>query len=744
MPESEPQDAARSPATQADHRNPFRLSSRTLLLEYLLLAALVGLFVWRALIPAWSYVQSDFPNYYLAARLYRRGYALDRVYEWIWFQRQKDHAGLENPLATYAPVTLPSIVPVLPFSSFTLLTAKRCWMVLDLILLGLAGILAHQLTGLGARRIALLTFLCIFPLRTNFFGGQQHILVFTMLTLAACLYFSRRPLSSGVVLALAAALKIYPALFVVYFLRKRQWRALAGLALGGLGVAALSLWLFGYEANRAYVWEVLPRAMRGETVDPYHANWQSVTALLRRLFIFEPVLNRQPLVHWPTAYAILQPLWQALLFVPFLWLISSTRDDVAREKLEWGCYVALLLVLSPNPASYHFCALILTVALVVSYLLGRGLKVHAGILAVLYGVASISHFRWMVKDPSGWKNFLGFPRLYSALVLALFLLWILVTSSSQTLRSRFRSRETLAFACLFLGIVLVGTWSNLRHLQGQFTNYEARVVVTPASLLATQPAVGGTENLCTALTGDGFRLRKLADGSLTHLDFDADAFHPTLAQNGTEGWVELSSTRSRIVRFPLSGPLPPANQLLVEVEDGEQPVVSPDGRWLLFIREHQGRGSLWIKDLRPEETTVPSAVERRLAGDEFNVLEAAFFSDSRGVMFSARPETQPELFSVGVEGKSRVIPAMPDSGWPAARYPAFSPDGAWLAFSGYQRGSWQLCVTKVGSGEVRQLTRGECNSITPAWLPDSHTLIYATDCGRGLGLTALARIQAVP
>jgi Tol biopolymer transport system component len=44
------------------------------------------------------------------------------------------------------------------------------------------------------------------------------------------------------------------------------------------------------------------------------------------------------------------------------------------------------------------------------------------------------------------------------------------------------------------------------------------------------------------------------------------------------------------------------------------------------------------------------------------------------------------------------------------------------------------------SAVERQLTEGECNSISPAWTPDSKELIYATDCGRGVGLTALARM----
>jgi Tol biopolymer transport system component len=44
----------------------------------------------------------------------------------------------------------------------------------------------------------------------------------------------------------------------------------------------------------------------------------------------------------------------------------------------------------------------------------------------------------------------------------------------------------------------------------------------------------------------------------------------------------------------------------------------------------------------------------------------------------------------------------------------------------------------------RSLTDNDCNSTAPAWYPDSKRLVYATDCARGYGLTALSRITAVP
>jgi Tol biopolymer transport system component len=79
----------------------------------------------------------------------------------------------------------------------------------------------------------------------------------------------------------------------------------------------------------------------------------------------------------------------------------------------------------------------------------------------------------------------------------------------------------------------------------------------------------------------------------------------------------------------------------------------------------------------------------------------------------------------------------------SARYPAISPDGEWLAFSCGQRGAWQIHVMNLHTREQVQLTKADCNSVTPVWTLDSKNLIYATDCGRGLGLTALAGLTVV-
>jgi Tol biopolymer transport system component len=79
-----------------------------------------------------------------------------------------------------------------------------------------------------------------------------------------------------------------------------------------------------------------------------------------------------------------------------------------------------------------------------------------------------------------------------------------------------------------------------------------------------------------------------------------------------------------------------------------------------------------------------------------------------------------------------------------ARYPAVSPDGKWLVYSELRRGSWNLRLRDRSTGKSLPLTDAPCNAIQASWEPDSRTILFASDCGRAVGLTALYRRQAVP
>ena len=153
--------------------------------ERLILLILIATFSVKAFLPAWQHLNSDFPNYYLIARLYRAGYPLERVYDWTWLQRQKDHEGIERNHVSFIPSTLPSALAVLPVSSLPPLQAKRWWLVANLAFLLLSLLLLSRMTRMGWIRVALLAFLAFVPLRENFLLGQMHILVLLLITIAA-------------------------------------------------------------------------------------------------------------------------------------------------------------------------------------------------------------------------------------------------------------------------------------------------------------------------------------------------------------------------------------------------------------------------------------------------------------------------------------------------------------------------------------------------------------------------------
>jgi Glycosyltransferase family 87/WD40-like Beta Propeller Repeat len=723
------------------------------LLQHLFLVILVATFASKGLVPAWRQLNSDFPNYYLVARLYRAGYPLERVYDWTWFQRQKDHQGIDQGLVSFIPSTLLSGLAVAPWSSLPPLEAKHRWLVLNLAFLLLAGFLLVRMTKLGWERATLLIFLAFIPLRNNFLFGQMHVVVLLLITVAAWLFFRDSQFLSGISLAAAAALKIYPALFLIYFVWKRQWRAVIGLITGLAIVAAVSLYLFGTDACLVYVRQVLPAGLRGETLDPYNPAWNSWTALLRRLFIAEPELNPLPVAHLPWLYAVLQPLIHTFIFVVFMWAIGSKKRDPQGTKIEWAIFLFLLLFLSSQPGSYHFVALILTAALVVDYLLAQRRVIQAGIAIAIYTLIGAPLIRFSWAAPAGWQNLLFFSRLAWMCSFGALLLWILIPRSGPSLRERFNLKSSMVAACAVIMISAAGFIATRQHLRGQFENYNSRIATTPGGLLASDPAITSSGILFTTMTPTGYTIRRVQDGKPANISgMSGDVLHPTASDDANLIIAELSTRNtSRIVRFSwyASGqdravPTEIVEAEIVEAEDAQEPVSSRDGKFLAFLRPVNGRNSLWVQtigaiadDSRPREPVAP----REITGVGYDVHEVAFLPDHR-LIFSSKRNGHFALYMAGQSAKSETEELRTPNC--SARYPAISPDGRWMAFSCEQAGAAQLHVTDLAGKRELQLTTADCNSISPAWTADSKRLVYATDCGRGLGLTALAQLTVFP
>jgi Tol biopolymer transport system component len=285
-----------------------------------------------------------------------------------------------------------------------------------------------------------------------------------------------------------------------------------------------------------------------------------------------------------------------------------------------------------------------------------------------------------------------------------------------------------------------GMFGTFRHFRGQFATYSRRLVVIPGSLLAAAPAVSARGVLFTGMSSGKYATGWWQGDSVTWISAMHDAFHPTVSSGVGALWLESASADSRIVRLPLNQT---SSSHAITLTGGEQPVISSDGKWLVFVRETQGRGSLWLREIGADSTaaSLPEP-ERQLSPGALDVLEATFAPDDRVVFSAQSKEKVPELFVISALANTGAQSKLYVPG--PARFPAISPDGQWMAFSRREGTAWKLWVLRTDTGETRRLSDADCNSISPAWFPDSKRLVYATDCGRGLGLAALCWMQAVP
>ena len=675
--------------------------------EWILGAALIAIFLVRGFFPGWRSLNTDFPNYYVAAALHRRGVPLDRAYEWIWFQRQKDRLGVDVPLVGFMPNPPICAAPILPLALLPPLAAKRAWLILNFGFLILALQMLHRVTSLPYRRILLVSFLCVIPLRTNFLYGQYYVVVLFLICAAYYTWQRGHRLTTGILLALAASFKLFPALFLILFLWKRNWRTAVGLVSGGAAVAATSVALFGWQVHKIFLIEVLPRALHGDIIDPYSLRWNSFSTLWHRLFLVEPELNPSPWFNSTWLYAGAQAATPIVLLLGFL-LVVDRVEEKRTVALEWAAFVPLLLLTSSMPASYHYCVMIFAGVLALDVLCKLPGWRNLAAFLLLYALALSP-----VPDAARWLT-----RLFATLVLYVLLLCVLAPFRQGRL-----GREWFVAAAL-LGVLLFA--SNLKTLENRSQDFNRRLKDAAVGYMSTDPVAVGDGIVFTKMLGGGYGAFVLKNREARPIPLAPDVLGVAGSGLHADGYFEQTTTRSSILRLA-PGTLNPIPDWIA---DGEQPAVSSNGKWLAFVKEEGRTDGVWLANAQGEHP------EQKVTVGSGGILDISVSVD--GDLFVAMgPVSSPHLALV--RQMSHIVEPLPGIPGPA-RYPAISPDGKRLAFSRRNGGSWQLVVHDLATGVDRQLTHASCNATLPAW-QDSHTLLYATDCGRGLGLSALVMIN---
>lgn len=198
------------------------------------------------------------------------------------------------------------------------------------------------------------------PLQQTLIQGQPNLLLTLLIVGAWRAGKSGKSFVSGMCLGLATAVKIYPAYLFLYFLVRRDGRALAGGVISFALITLLTAAVFGVDAYRDYLTVVLP------SISDVTNNWgnASLLAFWERLFDHSST-STQPLVNSPALLQI--SVWSSWLVLTALVVRSvwKTRAEVFSNE-GFAITIVAMLLMSPTTWHHYFIILAFPVGLLLS------------------------------------------------------------------------------------------------------------------------------------------------------------------------------------------------------------------------------------------------------------------------------------------------------------------------------------------------------------------------------------------
>ncbi|MBD80614.1 MAG: hypothetical protein CL840_16990 [Crocinitomicaceae bacterium] len=376
----------------------------------------------KGIIPGWQEGRSDFSNYYASSVLISRSITDFSFYNDSEFNQKAIENGVEHG-AKFTPFPPVTSYLMLPLSGFTELTAKRIWMMLNVLFLALLVVLLKRLIQFSWLNTLLLTSLFCIPLASNFRLGQTYLMFTTMLLVAMLILKEGRWKGAGALIGLAVALKYFPLVYLLYGNRKTMIKTSLMAFLVGLLLWVSPVIFQGvgiYQDFFQHLSEHLQGNIQGQGQHSF--NYQSMDALLANLFVADSNFNAAPVINLPG----LKPIFKAgfvlgiLAIIAVLW--SRKKSDHEHSFVLPSIVILGLSALLPVTATYHFLFLIPPVSILLLWIrirFGEGnLLLAMAILAVLT-FNLLPHHIPTIPGSKVINTLVHFPRLYGLIGLFL-------------------------------------------------------------------------------------------------------------------------------------------------------------------------------------------------------------------------------------------------------------------------------------------------------------------------------------
>jgi len=401
------------------------------ILSILLLIVLFFLNLRYGVLPGWQNINSDFPNYYTSSRLLLEGKDLSLVYDDQWFQQKIHEFGIaeRGKFSPFPPATVFIMTPVALLSP---LIAKRVFLLINVIVLIFTAFIFTKISHFNFTESLNIIMLSGAALINNFLLGQFYLILLLLVTLGY-LFVTKKEGNeylAGIYWGIAAVLKYFPLVFVPILLLRKKWKALFTLLIAILALNIIAYRYCGQEVYKQYFNNIFIKHINGQlsSQSEYSAQFQSWNALLKNIFVFDPVENKAPLINSTAAfYAIRGFIELSFLFFSFyiIYRIRKEKDFFPKAIILLS---VLVFVLSPASATYHLLLLSLPFLLLLNLTTNHSSTSIKLLFILLYVGIGFSPFIFNKIRIENAGVFFAFYRLWLIIIFYAAVLWFILKS----------------------------------------------------------------------------------------------------------------------------------------------------------------------------------------------------------------------------------------------------------------------------------------------------------------------------
>jgi alpha-1,2-mannosyltransferase len=262
----------------------------------------------------------------------------------------------------------------------------------------------------------------LLPLQTNFEHQNMNALLMAAIGAAAWALVRQRTTAAGALIGFAAAVKVFPALLIVYLAARRMWRPLAVALVTTAVLTVLPVIAYG---RRGFTQQLTQWLQIGTGGWPTRGANQSLIAAIDRLTSSAPAAVRTP-GQAPTEVTIFA-VAALVLLIPALLLVSRRSGEAALVP-EIAAVTTLAVLLSPI-AWDHYWVLLFPAFLLVYTAGSRELLGRYALLVFWTAAILTSGLSRITVGRDGW----ALARDLSASTVAALLLYVTLLHLSHRL-----------------------------------------------------------------------------------------------------------------------------------------------------------------------------------------------------------------------------------------------------------------------------------------------------------------------